>query len=114
VPDPSTTDNAEFKIVLRIIADGLKKNPKMYHEMVKGLVGVSEETTTGVKRLYEMQKVGSLLFPAINVNDSVTKCKVRRSLRRVSQQRAHHASSLAVRQPVRLPPLAAGRHHARD
>jgi S-adenosylhomocysteine hydrolase len=65
--------------VLRIIADGLKKNPNMYHEMVKGLVGVSEETTTGVKRLYEMQKAGTLLFPAINVNDSVTKCKARRA-----------------------------------
>ena len=77
MPDPASTDNAEFKIVLRIIADGLKKNPKLYHDMVKGLVGVSEETTTGVKRLYEMQKAGSLLFPAINVNDSVTKCKVR-------------------------------------
>ena len=88
MPDPSTTDNAEFKIVLRIIADGLKKNPKMYHEMVKGLVGVSEETTTGVKRLYEMQKVGSLLFPAINVNDSVTKCKVRRRARSMRARRS--------------------------
>ena len=86
VPDPASTDNAEFKIVLRIIADGLKKNPNMYHEMVKGLVGVSEETTTGVKRLYEMQKVGTLLFPAINVNDSVTKCKVRSARARNGQQ----------------------------
>jgi len=97
VPDPSTTDNAEFKIVLRIIADGLKKNPKMYHEMVKGLVGVSEETTTGVKRLYEMQKVGSLLFPAINVNDSVTKCKVSpfcRSVQRVSPRSTNPAAPL--------------------
>ena len=56
-------------------AKRLKVNPKLYHAMVAGLVGVSEETTTGVKRLYEMQKAGSLLFPAINVNDSVTKCK---------------------------------------
>ena len=120
MPDPASTDNAEFKIVLRIIADGLKKNPKLYHDMVKGLVGVSEETTTGVKRLYEMQKVGSLLFPAINVTDSVTKCKVRRCARGAlahPPQRAHRParrSSPAVRQPVRLPPLAAGRHHARD
>lgn len=75
VPDPASTNNAEFKIVLRLIADGLKVDPQRYHNMVKGLVGVSEETTTGVKRLYEMQKAGSLLFPAINVNDSVTKCK---------------------------------------
>lgn len=63
--------------MLRIIADGLKRNPKMYQAMVAGLVGVSEETTTGVKRLYEMQNAGTLLFPAINVNDSVTKCKAR-------------------------------------
>jgi adenosylhomocysteinase len=75
VPDPASTDNAEFKIVLRIIAEGLKTDPQRYHKMVSSLVGVSEETTTGVKRLYEMQKAGSLLFPAINVNDSVTKCK---------------------------------------
>jgi len=75
VPDPASTNNAEFKIVLRLIADGLKVDPQRYHNMVKGLVGVSEETTTGVKRLYEMQKAGTLLFPAINVNDSVTKCK---------------------------------------
>jgi adenosylhomocysteinase len=55
----------------------MKENPKKYHKMVERLVGVSEETTTGVKRLYQMQDSGSLLFPAINVNDSVTKSKVR-------------------------------------
>ena len=77
MPDPNSTDNAEFKIVLKLIADGLKTNPNRYHDMVAKLVGVSEETTTGVKRLYEMQKAGALLFPAINVNDSVTKCKAR-------------------------------------
>ncbi len=54
----------------------MKENPKKYHKMVERLVGVSEETTTGVKRLYQMQDSGSLLFPAINVNDSVTKSKV--------------------------------------
>jgi len=75
VPDPASTDNAEFQIVLRLIADSLKTDAKRYTRMVAQLVGVSEETTTGVKRLYEMQKAGSLLFPAINVNDSVTKCK---------------------------------------
>ncbi|KAL9272139.1 Adenosylhomocysteinase-like protein [Drosera capensis] len=75
LPDPSSTDNAEFQIVLTIIRDGLKTDPKRYHKMKESLVGVSEETTTGVKRLYQMQANGSLLFPAINVNDSVTKSK---------------------------------------
>lgn len=76
VPDPSSTDNQEFQLVLTIIRDGLKTDPKRYHKMKDRLVGVSEETTTGVKRLYQMQASGSLLFPAINVNDSVTKSKV--------------------------------------
>ncbi|KAI8028436.1 Adenosylhomocysteinase [Camellia lanceoleosa] len=72
VPESSSTDNAEFQIVLSIIRDGLKIDPKRYHKMKQRLVGVSEETTTGVKRLYQMQADGTLLFPAINVNDSVT------------------------------------------
>eukprot|EP00218_Dolichomastix_sp_CCMP3274_P009112 CAMPEP_0170140368 /NCGR_PEP_ID=MMETSP0033_2-20121228/6264_1 /TAXON_ID=195969 /ORGANISM="Dolichomastix tenuilepis, Strain CCMP3274" /LENGTH=490 /DNA_ID=CAMNT_0010376579 /DNA_START=65 /DNA_END=1537 /DNA_ORIENTATION=- len=75
IPDPTSTDNPEFKIVLQIIKDTLAKDPQKWHKMVANCVGVSEETTTGVKRLYEMQKEGTLLFPAINVNDSVTKCK---------------------------------------
>jgi adenosylhomocysteinase len=75
LPDPSSTDNPEFKIVLQIIKDGLSKTPNRWHKVAETLVGVSEETTTGVKRLYEMQKDGTLLFPAINVNDSVTKSK---------------------------------------
>ncbi|KZV34877.1 adenosylhomocysteinase [Dorcoceras hygrometricum] len=75
VPDPKSTDNTEFQIVLALIRDGLKSNPKKYTKMLDRLVGVSEETTTGVKRLYQMQASGSLLFPAINVNDSVTKSK---------------------------------------
>ena len=54
----------------------MKENPTKYHKMAERLVGVSEETTTGVKRLYQMMDNGSLLFPAINVNDSVTKSKV--------------------------------------
>ncbi|KAG6528424.1 hypothetical protein ZIOFF_010598 [Zingiber officinale] len=77
LPDPASTDNVEFQLVLGIIRDGLKVDPKKYHKMKERLVGVSEETTTGVKRLYQMQASGSLLFPAINVNDSVTKSKVR-------------------------------------
>merc|ERR1712159_486903 len=76
LPDPSTADNEEVRIVLQIIKDGLEAGETdKWHKMAAKLVGVSEETTTGVKRLYEMQKDGSLLFPAINVNDSVTKCK---------------------------------------
>ena len=64
-----------MKLVLKTIAENLDKDPKRWHRIVSTCVGVSEETTTGVKRLYEMQKAGELLFPAINVNDSVTKCK---------------------------------------
>jgi len=75
VPDPTSTDNPEMKIVLQTIKDNLGKDPQRWHKLVATCVGVSEETTTGVKRLYEMQKAGELLFPAINVNDSVTKCK---------------------------------------
>ncbi|KAI8462989.1 MAG: Adenosylhomocysteinase [Monoraphidium minutum] len=75
VPDPNSTTNPEFKIVLSIIKDTLTKDPTKWTRMAKRMRGVSEETTTGVKRLYEMQDAGSLLFPAINVNDSVTKSK---------------------------------------
>lgn len=75
MPDPESTDNAEFKIVLKTIRDGLKTNPKRWHDVVDKLVGVSEETTTGVHRLIERAREGSLLFPAINVNDCVTKSK---------------------------------------
>ncbi|GLC37104.1 hypothetical protein PLESTB_001391300 [Pleodorina starrii] len=75
LPDPDSTDNAEFKIVLALIRDSIKKDATKWTRMSKKVVGVSEETTTGVKRLYEMQASGSLLFPAINVNDSVTKSK---------------------------------------
>lgn len=75
MPDPESTDNAEFKIVLKTIRDGLKSNPKRFHDIVDKMVGVSEETTTGVHRLVERAREGSLLFPAINVNDCVTKSK---------------------------------------
>jgi len=75
IPDPSSTDDAEFKIVLELLANTLKTKPDMWTSMSKKIHGVSEETTTGVHRLYSMAKNGSLLFPAINVNDSVTKSK---------------------------------------
>jgi len=76
IPDPTSTSNPEFKIVLQIIKDGLNAGiTSRWQDIAKRCVGVSEETTTGVKRLYEMQDEGILLFPAINVNDSVTKSK---------------------------------------
>jgi adenosylhomocysteinase len=75
VPGPETTDNKEYKVILQLIADMLKKDPKRFSKMIPHVKGVSEETTTGVHRLYEMQKEGKLLFPAINVNDSCTKSK---------------------------------------
>jgi len=75
LPDPASTDNAEFKIVLALIARELPKQPKKWTRLAARMIGVSEETTTGVHRLYVMAQKGELLFPAINVNDSVTKSK---------------------------------------
>jgi adenosylhomocysteinase len=75
VPSQDTTDNKEYKVILALLAKTLKETPKRWTEVGKKIKGVSEETTTGVHRLYEMQKAGTLLFPAINVNDSCTKSK---------------------------------------
>merc|ERR1740138_1084363 len=75
VPDPASTDNAEFKCVLSVIRESLTSDPQKWNKVAKRMFGVSEETTTGVHRLYGMQAKGTLLFPAINVNDSVTKSK---------------------------------------
>jgi len=76
LPDPTSTDNAEFKIVLTIIKRLLEAGETdKWNKIAKRCMGVSEETTTGVHRLYTMEKNGSLLFPAVNVNDSVTKSK---------------------------------------
>merc|ERR1719326_413825 len=76
LPDPNSADNAEFKIVLSIIRRILLSGDvDKWNKISSRCVGVSEETTTGVHRLYTMEKTGSLLFPAINVNDSVTKSK---------------------------------------
>jgi len=75
LPDPSKTDDPEFTIVLKLIKNSILKNPNYFTRMSEGIHGVSEETTTGVHRLYQMAKTGRLLFPAINVNDSVTKSK---------------------------------------
>src|SRR5665213_2339052 len=75
VPSADTTENEEFKVILQLLAKTVKETPQRWTGVAKEMQGVSEETTTGVHRLYEMQKAGTLLFPAINVNDSVTKSK---------------------------------------
>jgi len=75
VPDPTAASNPELAIVLGLLQRSLKTEPNKWTEMAKHIKGVTEETTTGVKRLYKMAKDGELLFPAINVNDSVTKSK---------------------------------------
>ncbi|EON24703.1 S-adenosyl-L-homocysteine hydrolase [Nocardioides sp. CF8] len=75
VPGQDSTDNEEFKEVLRVLARSLENNPTRWTNIANDIQGVSEETTTGVLRLYDRMKEGSLLFPAINVNDSVTKSK---------------------------------------
>ena len=69
------SDNHEVKVIKDLLKQIAKDQPGIFHTIVKDLKGVSEETTTGVHRLYEMAKAGKLLFPAINVNDSVTKSK---------------------------------------
>ena len=75
VPDPTTATNAEFAIVLGLLQRSMKTDPTKWTRMAAGIKGVTEETTTGVMRLYKMHERGELLFPAINVNDSVTKSK---------------------------------------
>jgi len=76
LPDPTSTDNAEMKIVLTILKRLLESGvTDKWNKMAVRCVGVSEETTTGVHRLYQMEKNGSLLFSCINVNDCVTKSK---------------------------------------
>jgi adenosylhomocysteinase len=75
VPEPSSTTVEEMKVILNLLSASLKKDGQRYTKLAKEIKGVSEETTTGVHRLYEMAKNGQLLIPAINVNDSVTKSK---------------------------------------
>ncbi|MFJ6623513.1 adenosylhomocysteinase [Kitasatospora sp. NPDC091335] len=74
-PDPATADNDEFRIILELLNRTLKDTPNKWTEVAATIKGVTEETTTGVHRLYEMHRDGNLLFPAINVNDAVTKSK---------------------------------------
>ena len=75
VPDLSTAESEEFRVILRLLSDSLAADGSKWTELAKGVMGVTEETTTGVLRLYEMKEAGQLLFTAINVNDSVTKSK---------------------------------------
>jgi adenosylhomocysteinase len=75
VPDPSSAESEEFAVILGLLQRSLQEDPQRWTQIGEGIQGVTEETTTGVHRLYEMQETGELLFPAINVNDSVTKSK---------------------------------------
>ena len=75
VPDPAGAESEEFRVVLQLLQDSLAEDPQKWTQIADGIKGVTEETTTGVNRLYQMQETGDLLFPAINVNDSVTKSK---------------------------------------
>ncbi len=75
VPDPESAESEELQMVLRLLERSLGENPERFTRLGEGVLGVTEETTTGVGRLYQMQEAGQLLFPAINVNDSVTKSK---------------------------------------
>jgi adenosylhomocysteinase len=75
VPAPSDADSDEWKVVLGVLTRSLSEDADRWTTLASGIKGVTEETTTGVHRLYQMAELGQLLFPAINVNDSVTKSK---------------------------------------
>ena len=75
VPDPATAENEEFGLILALLQRSLAEDPSRWTNIAAAIKGVTEETTTGVHRLYQLAETGDLLFPAINVNDSVTKSK---------------------------------------
>ncbi|HEX5596464.1 MAG TPA: adenosylhomocysteinase [Micromonosporaceae bacterium] len=75
VPSPETADSEEYAVILGLLQRSLSEDNRRWTRIAAGIKGVTEETTTGVLRLYERQQAGTLLFPAINVNDSVTKSK---------------------------------------
>ncbi len=75
VPDLGPEDSDEYGVILATLNRTLREDPKRWTRIAEGIKGVTEETTTGVHRLYQRQESGTLLFPAINVNDSVTKSK---------------------------------------
>ncbi|MGC5411635.1 adenosylhomocysteinase, partial [Streptomyces sp. DT225] len=74
-PDPATADSEEYAHILTLLNRTLGESPQKWTQLASEIRGVTEETTTGVHRLYEMHRDGTLLFPAINVNDAVTKSK---------------------------------------
>jgi adenosylhomocysteinase len=75
VPDPASAENEEFGLILALLGRSLAEDPQRWTNIAAAVKGVTEETTTGVHRLYQLAETGDLLFPAINVNDSVTKSK---------------------------------------
>ncbi len=75
VPEPSADDSEEWQVILKTLKRSIDADPQRFHRMAESIKGVTEETTTGVHRLYQMMEKGELLFPAMNVNDSVTKSK---------------------------------------
>ncbi len=75
VPSVDEDDPDEWKVILSTVRETLTQRPTMWTEIAEGILGVTEETTTGVHRLYQLHEAGELLFPAINVNDAVTKSK---------------------------------------
>ncbi len=75
VPDPAQAESEEFEVFLGLLQRSLAEDPQRWTKIAGAIQGVTEETTTGVNRLYQMHATGDLLFPAINVNDSVTKSK---------------------------------------
>jgi adenosylhomocysteinase len=75
VPADAEEDSEEWAVVLELLRRTVAEEPQLWHGVAKDIQGVTEETTTGVHRLYQMMEAGQLLFPAINVNDSVTKSK---------------------------------------
>ena len=75
VPDPASADSDEFRIILELLTRSVAQDGQRFTRMAAGIRGVTEETTTGVHRLYQFAEQAQLLFPAINVNDSVTKSK---------------------------------------
>ena len=74
-PDPATAGSAEQRVVFEVLNTSLAEDPNRWTSVANHIKGVTEETTTGVHRLYDMMRAGELLFPGINVNDSVTKSK---------------------------------------
>src|SRR5436305_3212138 len=75
VPDPASADSDEFRVILELLQRSLEEDPQRWTKLGQQIKGVTEETTTGVHRLYQFAERGELLFPAINVNDAVTKSK---------------------------------------